>query len=388
MPTVPRVLITAKAPRPGEVKTRLCPPLGLEAAARLAGALLTDVLTTARTVDPGAGLLAPVADVDDLRRRFPGTRVVPQNGLGLAAALEGAVRDGATLVSGDAPTYPAGLIRRGIDSTADLVIGPALDGGYSLIGMRRFHPAPFSGITWSTGSVLDQTIAAASGAGLTVELLDPHPDVDSIADFAQLDLAAAPATAAVLADPNLAALVRGSAHVVDQTVGHTDPWRRLVVDRLADGRDYAYLATPAAVWIVPVTPAGETVLVRQYRHPVGIHPLEVPAGSIDPGESPAEAAARELREEAGAVGGRLRRVGGFYSSSAHTSLRGLVFLATDVDLERPTHAGTEGIELVRMAFADALDLALRGELCEAQSALSLIYAGRALDRLRVARGQG
>jgi hypothetical protein len=70
-------------------------------------------------------------------------------------------------------------------------------------------------------------------------------------------------------------------------------------------------------------------------------------------------------------------VGGFYSSSGHLSLRGIVFLATGVVFDTPTQAAAEGIELVRMPFRRAVELAQGGELCEAQSALAVILAGHA-----------
>jgi len=377
--TTPHLLVTAKAPRPGFVKTRLCPPLGLHLAARLSLAFLQDAIASATAADPTAGLLAPAADIDQLAELFPGVPVVPQRGSGLAAALEGAVQAGATLVSGDAPGYPPALIRAGLRSQADLVLGPSRDGGYCLVGMRRFHPAPFRDISWSTGAVLDQTVAAARAAGLSVELLAPATDVDTVDDLASVDLAEAPATAAVLADPELAPfLPRPAAAVTDRRVLLETPWRSVVVERLEGGREYSYLETPRAVWVVPVTDDGDTVFVRQYRHPVGAHPLEMPAGSIEPGESPERAAARELREEVGGEAASFQRVGGFYSSSAHISLQGLVFLATGVELGQPTHAWREGIDLVRMPFARALELAQRGELCEAQTALAVILAGQAV----------
>lgn len=375
----PRLLVTAKAPRAGHTKTRMCPPLGLQTAARLGHAIVTDAITRARTVDPSAGLLAPVGDADALSALFPGVAVVVQQGTGLAAALEHAVAGGALLVSGDAPSYPAELIRRGLASTADLVLGPSLDGGYCLIGMRRFHPAPFRDIAWSTGAVLEQTLAAARAAGLEVELLDPAPDIDTVDDLAACDLTQAPATAALLADPELAPfLPKPGTAVRTRAIAYETPWRRLVIDTLEDGRDYSYLETPAAVWVVPLTDDGETLFVRQYRHPVRAHPLEMPAGSIEAGETPAAAAARELREEVGGVARELRQVGGFYSSSAHLTLQGIVFLATGVVFEAPTQAAAEGIELVRMPFRRAVALAHGGELCEAQSALAVILAGHAL----------
>jgi glycosyltransferase A (GT-A) superfamily protein (DUF2064 family)/8-oxo-dGTP pyrophosphatase MutT (NUDIX family) len=375
----PRLLVTAKAPRPGHTKTRMCPPLGLQTAARLGHAFLTDAVTRARTVDPSAGLLAPIGDADELTALFPGVPVIAQQGTGLAAALEHAVAGEALLVSGDAPSYPAELIRRGLESTADLVLGPSLDGGYCLIGMRRFHPAPFRDISWSTGAVLEQTLDAARAAGLEVELLDPAPDIDTVDDLAACDLTQAPATAALLAEPDLAPfLPKPMPAVRTHATAHETPWRRLVIDKLEDGRDYSYLETPQAVWVVPVTDDGDTMFVRQYRHPVRAHPLEMPAGSIEPDEAPTAAAARELREEAGGVARDLRRVGGFYSSSAHVSLQGIVFLATGVVFDTPTQAAAEGIELVRMPFRRAVELAQGGELCEAQSALAVILAGHAL----------
>jgi glycosyltransferase A (GT-A) superfamily protein (DUF2064 family)/8-oxo-dGTP pyrophosphatase MutT (NUDIX family) len=375
----PDLLVTAKAPRPGHSKTRLCPPLGLGLAARLGHAFLEDVLATARSVDPTAGLLAPAGDVEELQRAFPGVAVLPQRGCGLADALAGAVAAGAVLVAGDAPAYPAASIRAALRSRADLVLGPSFDGGYCLIGMRRFDAAPFRGIAWSTGDVLDQTVAAARRAGLSVELLEPAGDIDTVDDLIRADLRGAPRTSALLADPLFAPfLPRAAARVAARRTLFESPWRTLVVDDLEGSGEYSYLETAPGVWVVPITDDGDTVFVRQYRHPVGAHPLEMPAGSVDRGESAEQAAARELREEIGGVARSLRRVGGFYSSSAHITLRCAVFLATGVALQVPTHAHREGIELVRMPFARALELALGGDLCEAQTALAVILAGQAL----------
>jgi glycosyltransferase A (GT-A) superfamily protein (DUF2064 family)/8-oxo-dGTP pyrophosphatase MutT (NUDIX family) len=372
------VLVMAKAPVAGNVKTRLCPPLGLHLAARLAEAFLHDVLRSARSVDPEAGFLCPAADVDELARRFPGVPIAVQAGVGLASALDGAARTGAVVISGDAPGFPPDVIAAGRDSPADLTLAPSLDGGYCLLRMRRFEPAVFAGVDWSTPAVLDQTIAAARAAGVRVELLRPVADVDTADDLLHVDLDQAPATAAVLRDPDVLPFVpRGHPSPRRSRTLHRSPWRRLVVDDLPDGGDYAYLDTPAAVWVVPVSEEGDTMLVRQYRHPVRGHPLEAPAGSINPGEDPDRAARRELLEEVGGEPRALRRVGGFYSSSAHTSLRGLVYLATGVRFGAPTHAAKEGIDLVRLPFTRAVDLARSGELCEAQSALALILAWEA-----------
>jgi uncharacterized protein len=193
-----RVLITAKAPLPGNVKTRLSPPLSPELAARLAQAFLTDVLAAARAVDPGAGFLCQAADAADLHRRFPGVPIVVQTGAGLAGALASGVRGGAVVVAGDAPGIRPATITAAANTDADLVLAPSRDGGFALIRMRLHRPAVFEDIHWSTGRVLDQTVAAGHAAGLTVALLDPVADVDTIDDLDGLDLSCAPATRLVL----------------------------------------------------------------------------------------------------------------------------------------------------------------------------------------------
>jgi uncharacterized protein len=193
-----RVLITAKAPLPGRAKTRLSPPLAPELAARLAEAFLTDVLAAARAVDPGAGFLCPAADAADLRRRFAGVPVVAQTGDGLSGALASGVRGGAVVVAGDAPGIGPEAIAAAAAADADLALAPSRDGGFAVIRMRLHRPEVFDGVEWSTDGVLDQLVAAGRAAGLTVALLDPVADVDTVADLDGLDLSCAPATRFVL----------------------------------------------------------------------------------------------------------------------------------------------------------------------------------------------
>jgi glycosyltransferase A (GT-A) superfamily protein (DUF2064 family) len=200
----PRVLIAAKAPLPGRVKTRLSPPLPPELAARLAEAFLADVLAAAQSVDPGAGLLCPGADAADLRGRFPGTAIIVQVGEGLTGALATGLATGAVVVAGDAPGIRPETIAEALAATADVVLAPSHDGGFGLIRMRGDADVLFAGIVWSTGSVLDQTVAAASAAGLGVRLLEPVADVDTVADLAGLDLSRAAATRALLGAVDLA----------------------------------------------------------------------------------------------------------------------------------------------------------------------------------------
>jgi glycosyltransferase A (GT-A) superfamily protein (DUF2064 family) len=193
----PSILVAAKAPLPGRAKTRLTPPLPPPLAARLAEAFLTDVLAAARAVDAGAGFLCRASDAGALRRRFDVPLVI-QTGPGLTGALASGLRTGALVVAGDVPGIRPESLRAAGRADAGIVLAPSHDGGFSLIGMRPFVPGVLEGIRWSTGSVLDQAIAAGRAAGLSVALLDPIPDVDDAADLAALDLTWAPATRAVL----------------------------------------------------------------------------------------------------------------------------------------------------------------------------------------------
>jgi glycosyltransferase A (GT-A) superfamily protein (DUF2064 family) len=193
----PSILVAAKAPLPGRAKTRLTPPLPPPLAARLAEAFLTDVLAAARAVDAGAGFLCRASDAVALRRRFDVPLVI-QTGPGLTGALASGLRTGALVVAGDVPGIRPESLRAAGRADAGIVLAPSHDGGFSLIGMRPFVPGVLEGIRWSTGSVLDQAIAAGRAAGLSVALLDPIPDVDDAADLAALDLTWAPATRAVL----------------------------------------------------------------------------------------------------------------------------------------------------------------------------------------------
>jgi glycosyltransferase A (GT-A) superfamily protein (DUF2064 family) len=107
--------------------------------------------------------------------------------------LEDAFRlghDNVILVGSDLPDLPPRFVEAAVSKlqarTRDIVLGPALDGGYYLIGMNRLLPAMFQAIDWSSDRVLNQTLAAAAAGGLSVDQLDPWPDVDTPADLDRL----------------------------------------------------------------------------------------------------------------------------------------------------------------------------------------------------------
>jgi rSAM/selenodomain-associated transferase 1 len=392
-------LVVAKAPVPGRAKTRLVPPLRPGQAAKLGRALLLDTLDCCRAEVEATGLLhADADDADVLGALAPGVRLVRQEGRGLeqalASGMERSLRDGPTaLVSGDVPGIPRGSLERAfaaLEEGADVVLGPAHDGGYWLIAMRSFDPAPFRAIPWSTPAVLGVTVRRCETAGLRVVLLERWWDVDTLVDLEllleRLDELPAPRTAAALRalarEGVLGAGVPG-VRLAGSELLSGSPWRAVVRDRLTTRgggeTEYTYLAVPRAVFVVPVTGEGEMVLVRQYRHPVRDWTLEVPAGTVDDGETPLAAAQRELAEEVGGRANGWRHLTTFYSSSAHVSLRSDAFLATGVVLETPAPDEGEEVTVVRLPVAEALARARAGGFAEGQTALSILLAAEHLE---------
>jgi rSAM/selenodomain-associated transferase 1 len=389
-----RVLIVAKAPIPGRAKTRLVPPLTAEQAAALQEALLRDTLEACRAEVPDTALLyADPSEAPALAQLAgPDVPLVLQDGRGLGDALRLGMARGlavgpTALVSSDIPGLPPGSLGRAfalLEGSCDVVLGPALDGGYWLIAMREPSDVPFDAIPWSTPAACAVTVQRCKEAGLEVATIDHWRDIDTPVDLAfvlrDVDELPAPRTVRTvraLASDNAVSdpppLQLDASRLV---VG--SPWRAVIEDQLAgDGRrvsSYTYLAVPRAVFVVPVTDAREVVLVRQYRHPVRDWTLEVPAGSVEDGETPLEAAERELAEEVGGRARDWRHLTTFYSSSAHLSLRSDAFLATGVVLGTPRPGEEEDVVPVRLTIEEALGRARAGELVEGQTALALLLA--------------
>jgi uncharacterized protein len=386
--------VIAKAPAPGRSKTRLVPPLRPEQAAELQETMLLDTLDACRAeVAEVAILHAEAGEAAELSRVAPGVPLVRQEGRGLEEALghtldrhlaEGPV----AIVSSDIPAFPAGSLDRAfarLEAGADVVLGPALDGGYWLIAMREFHAEPLREIPWSTPAVLAVTLERCRAAGLRCELLEPWRDLDTAVDLAflrrQVDELQAPRTAAALRSLEVPDPPRLELAASELLAG--SPWRAILHDRLRDGdgrqTDYSYLAVPRAVFVVAVTGDDELLLVRQYRHPVRDWTVEVPAGSLHDGETPLDAARRELAEETGGTAREWRHLTTFYSSSAHISLRSDAFLALGVELGPAAPDEDEDVELVRMPVAEALERARGGGFAEGQTALAILLAAPYLN---------
>ncbi|HLJ61854.1 MAG TPA: NUDIX hydrolase [bacterium] len=136
-----------------------------------------------------------------------------------------------------------------------------------------------------------------------------------------------------------------------------------------------------AVAIVPVTASGDVLLVRQFRHAVGRELLEVPAGTIEPGEPADVCARRELAEEVGCAAAQWDRLLSFYPSPGVMTEELYVYLARELS-PRPTDREEEDLRVEPHPLADARRLVSSGEVCDAKSIIGLQAA---CDRLGIPR---
>jgi ADP-ribose pyrophosphatase len=148
--------------------------------------------------------------------------------------------------------------------------------------------------------------------------------------------------------------------------------------RLPDGTESTrdIVDHPDAVVIVPIADNGDVLFVRQYRKAPDVELLELPAGVMDPGETPLEAAQRELREETGFAASELVEMGSFYSAPGTMTECLYSFLATGLVADPLPADFDERLELVRMPFDTALDQARAGALHDAKTLASLLLAER------------
>jgi ADP-ribose pyrophosphatase len=135
---------------------------------------------------------------------------------------------------------------------------------------------------------------------------------------------------------------------------------------------------PGAVAMVPLLPDGRVLLVRQYRTAAQRVLLEIPAGTLEPGEDPLEAAARELQEETGYRPGRLVRLGAEYTAPGYTSELIHLFLATELETARLEADDDEFIEVVSLPFEEALRRVVAGEIPDGKTQVGLLLAARYL----------
>jgi hypothetical protein len=205
------IAVMAKVPRPGLVKTRLVPPLTPTTASALSEAFLRDItenifLASRRCLIHAYVAYAPAG----LEAMFDGklatgTRLVLADGANISVpSIDGFGRclwhavqslfarnhDAVCLLNSDSPTLPTALLEHAAEALSGdgdvVVLGPADDGGYYLIGMKKPHAHLFKDIAWSTAEVATQTRRRAQSLGLRLVELDPWYDVDDAASLLRL----------------------------------------------------------------------------------------------------------------------------------------------------------------------------------------------------------
>jgi uncharacterized protein len=184
----PVIVVYAKAPVVGRVKTRLIPKLGEMGATRLHQAFVEDTLTMVNTLADSFDVELHT-DVPTSGWSWPGVRRVQSEGdLGnkMYATLRAALDSGrplAMIVGSDSPSLSAEYLQNLAESRADVVLGPTSDGGFYAIACRKTDPEMFAGVTWSTARTRAQTNEAMAGCGLEVAEGPEWFDVDEPADL-------------------------------------------------------------------------------------------------------------------------------------------------------------------------------------------------------------
>jgi uncharacterized protein len=191
------VVIVAKEPIPGKVKTRLSPEISSVDAAGLYRCFLLDRLKgigALTGVDRGVAYTPEEAGGSFSAMPLDGFDLFPQRGADLGERLNNIFLDklamgydAVSIVDSDSPDLPNSLITESLQlllsKQAEVVFGPCYDGGYYLVGMRKPHPELFRNIPWSTARVLSLSLEKSRKSGINVKLLSFWNDLDTIEDL-------------------------------------------------------------------------------------------------------------------------------------------------------------------------------------------------------------
>jgi len=189
------VIIFTRAPVQGQVKTRLEPALSLSRIVNLHKSLVRHVLANAVLVHGARVELWVDSDVKhpffkELVRQNPKVSICLQHGGDLGERMEHALSQGnaqaTVLIGSDCPGLSPSHLEQAfelLESSEDVVLGPALDGGYVLVGTCRKVPPIFTGIEWGTGTVFEQTTKQLAAASIGYQALEPLADIDRPEDL-------------------------------------------------------------------------------------------------------------------------------------------------------------------------------------------------------------
>lgn len=193
--TPPVLGIYAKQPVPGQVKTRLSPPLSPEQSASLYQVSLQETVCRMQALQGIDQVICFAGEQDWFSETFPGIPLMPQMGAGLSARLSDSLirlwsrgYRRVVMIGSDSPDLPYPLVEQAFELLLgnDLVLAPASDGGYVLVGLSTCQPALFEKIPWSTGRVFDETLAKAAALKLRVAELPGWEDLDDLAALKRL----------------------------------------------------------------------------------------------------------------------------------------------------------------------------------------------------------
>jgi hypothetical protein len=191
------LIVFTRYPEPGKTKTRLIPVLGAEGAATLQRKMTENQLAEVKELQAFYSLSVEVhfaGGNEQLMQNWLGSNLIYRRqsegdiGCRMASAFQAsfaAGMNGVVIIGIDCPDLNAQLIAQAFQALCqhDLVLGPAQDGGYYLIGLRRLIPELFTGISWSTAEVLQQTLSIAQKLELAVALLPLLSDIDRPEDL-------------------------------------------------------------------------------------------------------------------------------------------------------------------------------------------------------------
>jgi len=405
----------AKEPALGQVKTRLAGALDERERLLLYRAFLEDRLAQVAAlpdVAPWVAFAPASAEPVFAELAGPGVGLIAQRGSDLGGRLEHAAEDllsrghaAVLLVDSDTPSLPPEHLleaARALDPARpgprpDLVLGPAWDGGYYLVGLSRPRPEIFRGIDWSTPRVLGQTVAAAQAAGLSIHFLPSWYDVDTPADLERLtrDLARIPPcrpgyparTAEALGALQVAAPPAPPPRdegfrTLSTRPAYQNAWIDVTesVVELEPGKLtlYGVVTCGPCVGVLPRLDDGRVLLVRQLRYVARRVTWEIPTGGVHPGEDVEAAAQRELAEECGHVARRLTPLLSYHTSKSVMDEVAHLFLGEDLERAPRPPDETERIEVHAVPFEEALRLVLSGEIVDSMTVIAVLAAERHL----------
>ncbi|MEK6607565.1 MAG: TIGR04282 family arsenosugar biosynthesis glycosyltransferase [Myxococcota bacterium] len=398
------VVVMTKAPVLGAAKTRLAPVLTPAERLALHRALLLDRLDQLALL-PGVEpfvAFTPAESVAEVQALVGDrARLVPQRGENLgerlanvAASLLEAGHRGVLLVDCDTPTLPPAFLAEAARALeeVDVVLGPAWDGGYYLIGLRAPRPELFEGIAWSTATVLAETVRRARALGLTLHFLPSWFDVDVPADLDRLARSLRHAPRALPGHPvRTAPLVSRFGGPDDarrderwrtlaSRLCYQNPWLRVEENVVDVGGGaltlYGVVSTGPCVGVLPLVASDQVLLVRQFRYVARRDTWEIPTGGVHAGESLDGAAHRELREETGFDARRLVPLSSFHTSKSVLHEVAHLYLGDDLFRAPAIADETEAFELRAFPIGEAMAMVESGAIVDAMSVIALLTGAR------------